>query len=105
MKNDTGARLKYLTNLLTESYEAHSEIIKVETASQLNRSVIIDIVEKLRCLIFPGYCGKKNISAASVEYYAGDLVEEVNYGLSRQIARALGHSSDFAGLGDEITGG
>jgi len=102
MKDDINSRLKFLTNLLTESYGDHGEIIKVDTGSQLNRSVIIDILDKLRCLIFPGYFGKKNISSASVEYYAGDLFEDVNFGFSRQTARALSHSGDFSGLGEEI---
>jgi serine O-acetyltransferase len=102
MKNSDDSRLKYLTNLLMESYEAHGEIIKVDTGNQLNRSVIIDVLDKLRCLIFPGYFGKKNISSASVEYYTGDLIEEINFALSRQIGRALSHSGDFAGLGEEI---
>jgi serine O-acetyltransferase len=102
MKNAVNSQLKFLTNLLTESYKEHAEIIKVDTGNQLNRSLIIDMLDKLRCLIFPGYFGKKNISSDSVEYYAGDLLEEVSFGLSRQIARALSHSRDFAGLGDEV---
>jgi serine O-acetyltransferase len=102
MKDTVNSRLKFLTNLLTESYEEHAEIIKVDTGNQLNRSVIIDTLDKLRCLIFPGYFGKKNISLDSVEYYAGDLLEEISSGLSRQVVRALSHSGDFAGLGEEI---
>jgi serine O-acetyltransferase len=90
-------RIKPLVDLLVQSYQDHGEIIKVDTENQLDRSVIIDLIEKLRCLIFPGYFGKKNISRDSVEYYAGDLLEEALFNLSRQISRALRHREDYQG--------
>ena len=95
MKNENNARVKHLVNALVKSYRDHAEIIKVDTGNQLNRSVIIEMIEKLRALIFPGYFGKKHISADLVEYYAGDLLEEVTYDLTPQIARALRHREDL----------
>ena len=95
MKNENNARVKHLVNALVKSYRDHVEIIKVDTGNQLNRSVIIETIEKLRALIFPGYFGKKHISADLVEYYAGDLLEEVTYDLTPQIARALRHREDL----------
>jgi serine O-acetyltransferase len=95
MKHENSARVKHLVNMLTKSYQDHAEIIKVDTGNQLNRSVIIETVEKLRKLIFPGYFGKKHISADLVEYYAGDLLEEVMHDLTPQIARALRHREDM----------
>jgi serine O-acetyltransferase len=89
MGKNAGTELKYLTGLLTKSYEDHSEIIKIESVNLLNQERIVDILEKLRNLIFPGYFGKKNISFASVEYYAGDILEDVLYSLSKEIAKAL----------------
>ncbi|MDR2807546.1 MAG: serine acetyltransferase [Spirochaetaceae bacterium] len=87
--------IKYIVDALLESYEEHSEIIKIDTQDQLNRSVLIETLEKLRCVIFPGYFGKKNISHNTVEYYAGDLIEEIVFNLSRQIAHALRHRDEY----------
>jgi serine O-acetyltransferase len=95
MAKKTDTNMKYLVDLLLKSYQDHAEIIKVDTEIQLNRSILIDILEKLRCLIFPGYFGKKNIHFGSVEYYAGDLLEDVIFNLSRQIARALRHRDNL----------
>lgn len=78
-----------LAKNLVESYYKHRDIIKVDTCTQLNRSVIIEIIDCLRCLIFPGYFGKKNLTGDSVEYYAGNLLEEVIFKLSKQICCAL----------------
>ncbi|MDR1586628.1 MAG: serine acetyltransferase [Treponema sp.] len=114
MEKTTGNRLKYLTELLTKSYAEHEEIIKIDSGNLLNRGHIVDITEKLRVLLFPGYFGKKNIGQfpgtpleflemiSSVEYHTGDLLEEVRCVLTDQIARSLHHNGNYSGLGREI---
>jgi serine O-acetyltransferase len=94
-QRETNIRVKHLVEILTKSYQDQADIIKVDTRNQLNRSVIIETLEKLRALIFPGYFGKKHISADLVEYYAGDLLEEVLYDLTPQTAKALRHREDM----------
>ncbi|MDR1949617.1 MAG: serine acetyltransferase [Spirochaetaceae bacterium] len=101
MAKTVDPRMKYLVDNLVKSYEDHGEIIKVDTGNQLNRSLIVEILDKLRCLIFPGYFGRKNISFGTVEYYAGELLEELSYGLSKQISRALRHGEDSGALADD----
>jgi serine O-acetyltransferase len=81
MQND----IKNLVGMLVESYQKHEDIIKVDTKNQLNRSDIIEILDTLRCLLFPGHFGKKNLTSVSVEYYAGNLLEDVIFKLSKQI--------------------
>jgi serine O-acetyltransferase len=81
--------IRSLVDALVKSYGEHRDIIKVDSGNQLNRSVIIATLETLRCLLFPGYFGKKNLSSASVEYYAGDLLEDVIFKLTEQISFAL----------------
>jgi serine O-acetyltransferase len=94
-------RLKYLTELLTKNYADHSEIIKIESMNLLNQERIIDILEKLRNLIFPGYFGKKNISLSSVEYSVGDILEEVLYSLAKEVVRALPYHERYANTGKD----
>jgi serine O-acetyltransferase len=89
-------RIKYLTDLLVESYGEHAEIIKIDSGIQLDRNQIIDVLDKLRRLVFPGYFGKA-ISAGSVEYYAGGLLEDVSRSLSNEISQALSHSGGSIG--------
>ena len=101
MRSKTNARIKQLVDVLSRSYRDHAEIIKVDAENQLNRSMIIDILERLRKLIFPGYFGKKHLSADLVDYYAGDLLEGVVYDLTPQIAKALRHCSGMAGAPHE----
>jgi serine O-acetyltransferase len=78
-----------IVHALLASYRANADVIKYDYAYQLNRSVIIAIIDKLREVIFPGYFGKKNISPSFLEYHTGELIEEIVYDLSEEIARAL----------------
>jgi serine O-acetyltransferase len=94
--------MKYLVELLSTSYEEHGEIIKVDAGHKLNRSLIIEVLEKVRCLIFPGYFGKKQITSDTVEYYTGNLLEDINFCLSKEIAQVLHNGEDYVGLGEEI---
>ncbi|MDR1250803.1 MAG: serine acetyltransferase [Treponema sp.] len=97
MEKNWESSLKHLTDLLTKSYAEHDGIIKIDSGDNLNRAHVIDVIEKLRALLFPGYFGQKNISASSVEYYTGNLLEDVQYMLSAQIACAVRHSDNGAG--------
>jgi serine O-acetyltransferase len=97
-----GLKLKYLTDILIKSYEEHAEIIKIDSVHLLNRERIVDILEKLRYLVFPGYFGKKNISLPTLEYHAGDVLEDVQHSLAKETARALHYNQYYSGLGKEI---
>lgn len=99
-EQDTRSRIKDLVEILRKSYREHAEIIKVDAANRLNRSVIIDVLEKLRALIFPGYFGKKLIGCDPADYYAGELIEEVVYELAPQIEKAV--STDAEGAKDIV---
>ncbi|MDR2133736.1 MAG: serine acetyltransferase, partial [Treponema sp.] len=96
MRHETNYRIKHLVNIITESYWDHEETIKVDTENQLDRSVITAVLEKLRELIFPGYFGQPRLSSDSVEYYTGNLIEEVLIGLTPQIVIALRHRENFS---------
>jgi serine O-acetyltransferase len=101
MEKVLNVQLKQLTDRLIKSYEEHAEIIKINSVHLLNRERIVEILEKLRHLVFPGYFGKKNISLSSLEYHAGDVLEEVLHFLSKETARALHYRPDYSGLGKE----
>ncbi|MDR3280925.1 MAG: hypothetical protein LBT23_10465, partial [Synergistaceae bacterium] len=81
--------IRKLTDAILESYEAESIIIKVEARDQINSAVVAEIVENLRMLIFAGFFGQKKLKRDSIEYYVGDLLENLVYHLQKQITRAL----------------
>ncbi|MDR1676915.1 MAG: serine acetyltransferase [Deltaproteobacteria bacterium] len=85
--------IKTLVKSILDNYEEHKNLIKVEACNQLNKEIIIDIIYKLRALIFPGYFSQKPLKQDSLSYHVGDLVEDVQYQLQKQITRALRHES------------
>ncbi|MDR1256217.1 MAG: serine acetyltransferase [Spirochaetaceae bacterium] len=87
-------RVKELIDTLVKSYGEIEDTIKVDSIYQLNRSLLIETVEKLRQLIFPGYFVKKYITKNFIEYQTGALVEEIFFDLTKQIAIALCHRKD-----------
>jgi serine O-acetyltransferase len=78
-----------LVSLMVESYRSEPDIIKLESNKQINKAIVIDIIEDLRCLIFAGYFGGKLLREDGIEYFVGELLENLIYNIERQIRRAL----------------
>lgn len=56
-----------------------------------SRKAVIDIVDRLRDLLFPGYFSKETLDEANIGYEVGRLVDGVYWRLSEQITRSLRH--------------
>jgi serine O-acetyltransferase len=56
-----------------------------------SRESIVEIIEILQEIIFPGYFGKKGMDAASIQYHVGDCLETVYEMLFREIYRGIRH--------------
>jgi serine O-acetyltransferase len=78
-----------LVSLMVDSYRKEPDIIKIETDKQINKAIVVDIIEDLRCLIFAGFFGGKRLREDGIEYYVGELLENLIYNIERQIRRAL----------------
>lgn len=86
------AELENLVGTLMESYEKYPETVNVDQTNRLNRELIVAILEQVRYVLFPGYFEKKQLTSVSLQFHIGELLEDINYNLSRQIVRALQHS-------------
>ena len=65
---------------IVESYQKHNDISKVDTIRQPDKTIIIDILERLQDIIFPGFFGRKGLKSDYVKYYLGDRSEERRVG-------------------------
>ncbi|MCX5852018.1 MAG: serine acetyltransferase [Deltaproteobacteria bacterium] len=54
-----------------------------------SRDVIIDVVEALRSVLFPGYFGFSGLSADSVHFHVGAVLDRIRPILEKQIKRGL----------------
>ena len=54
-----------------------------------SRRVVVDVLGKIRMILFPGYFGHQSVTNESVEEYVSSLVDEVYRRLSKEICKAL----------------
>ena len=82
----------------------------IDAGSLPNRDAVIDLVKKLRELLFPGYFGKQNLTSQTLEYYVGELLGEIRGQLFEQIRNVIRHQAtrhgnpvcDFDGAAEAI---
>ncbi len=74
------------------SYQEFPQTCSIDMDNRLSRAEIIDILEEIRSLVFPGFFDRKNLNRDAIRYHVGDLLEDIQYRLRKQVARALYHS-------------
>lgn len=83
----------YRENPILSAYGASNLPDKVE---------IIEIIQELRQLIFPGFFERKKLSDDTIKYYIGDLLVSIEEKLHRQVKCALLHknrlNNDYSNL-------
>jgi serine O-acetyltransferase len=65
----------------------------IDAGSLPNRDKVIDLVKKLRELLFPGYFGKQNLTTHTLEYYVGELLGDIRSLLAEQVFNAIRHQA------------
>jgi serine O-acetyltransferase len=92
MKKTSSVEFQSIVKALVKSYNGGVlDVVAQAETFQLNRSAIIGVIDTLRELIFPGYFGKKYLSADFLEYHTGELIEEATFELTTEIEIALRH--------------
>ena len=73
---------------ILESYREDQLTTQIDKSSQPNRAVVVDVLESIRKLVFPGFFEVKNLRSEYIEYYVGELVEDIKYHLSKKMMKA-----------------
>ncbi len=79
-------KIEAVVDTILEDYSGGRDIDKMEQSAQPDKDMIIDLIEKLRRIVFPGYFREKNYRIYNVKHNLSVLIEDVMYNLSRQIA-------------------
>ncbi len=95
MAKITESQIAAVVDMLTEDYSKGRTIDEIKTFDYPDRSVVIDILEKLRMIIFPGYHRNGNYRTYTVKNNVSILLEDIIYNLIRQIAIVLKYSPKF----------
>ena len=78
-----------LISSILKSYEDHPISTRLEVSRILNRDLLIDVLEKIRQILFPGYFDENRIRAEYLRFIIGEKIEYIQYHLSKQVSIAL----------------
>jgi serine O-acetyltransferase len=84
-------QLPGIIDAIVESCKRESIISHFDTAMIPSRESVIEVLEDVKDLLFPGYFGKQEIDEYSLTYHVGNEVNQMFEKLAPQIARSIRH--------------
>ena len=96
MDNKILAEIDSIANNILADYGKGRTIDKTDVFNQPNKDVIIDILNKLIRIVYPGYFKDKNYNIYNVKNNLSVIIEDVVYNLNKQIAITLKSNDDYA---------
>ena len=87
-KKLTEGKIKNLVNEIARTYEGDSGINFIDASNLPVRSGILEILDLLFEVLFPGYTGKRTVTRSNINFIIGDILWQVCTELCEQIERA-----------------
>ena len=92
-------QIEGIVDAILEDYRGGRDIDRMEQMHQPDKDVIIDIIDKLRRIVFPGYFKEKSYRIYNAKHNLSMLIEDVMFNLNRQIGLVLqGSEADPEGI-------
>lgn len=91
--------IESVVDSILKDYGGGRDIDQIEPLRQPDKDVVVDIIEKLRRIVFPGYFRDKNYRSYNAKPNLSMLIEDVLFHLNRQIAlvfQSAGESKETA---------
>ncbi|MFN7290288.1 MAG: serine O-acetyltransferase EpsC [Pirellula sp.] len=85
-------QLPRLTDAIVRTYSRNDRINHLGHCPLPKYEVIVEILEDLKDILYPGFRRREGLHAGNVAYHVGDLVDRLHDRLTTQIARALMHA-------------
>lgn len=96
-------RLPELTNEIVATYGDVPSIHHLGHCPLPNFDAVVETLEDLKEIIYPGYRRREGLHLGNVTYHVGDLIDGLHDKLTTQIGRALRHEARRTGEGDPET--
>ena len=78
-----------IVDLILEDYTNDRDIDRIDLFKHPDKDVIIDMIDKLRRIIFPGYFTEKTYRIYNAKYNLSMLIEDVMFNLNRQVGLVI----------------
>jgi serine O-acetyltransferase len=98
MSNDAN-NFRSLVQAIVTSYQAEPQTRHIDAGHLPNREAIVELIKLIRELLFPGYFGKQNLTARTLEYHVGELINIIRDKLCEQVNNAIRHQATRRGGG------
>lgn len=85
-----------LINTILDNYGKYDLTCKLDANINLNKETLIEILEKIREILFPGFFDKNRIRSEYARFILGEKIEYVQYHLKKQIVKALCNMEQYA---------
>ena len=94
--NDINDRIQEVAGQILADYKNGRDIDNMDVFNQPDSDMVIDILNKLLNILFPGYYREKSYRSYSYDSRITVLIEDVLYNLQKQIAIALRFKEEYA---------
>ncbi|MEM2936133.1 MAG: serine O-acetyltransferase EpsC [Candidatus Bathyarchaeia archaeon] len=81
--------LPKLVDEIMENYERYGGINHLEGKDLPSRQTVIEVLEDLLTIIFPGYLGKAEITKSNTRYFLGNALHSIYYRLVGEVEKSL----------------
>ena len=92
-------QIEAVVDSILQDYGGERDIDKLEDFRRPDKDAVIDIIEKLRRIVFPGYFRDKNYRIYNAKHNLSMLIEDVMFNLTRQVKlvyQSAGEQEDAA---------
>jgi serine O-acetyltransferase len=99
-RNELNDRLPGVVDVIVKHISADARMKHLDCGQLPNRQVIVECIEKLRQLVFPGYFGNPELTRQNLPFRIGELVVELSDALYQQVRCCLGYRDRISGEGN-----
>jgi len=83
------AGLPKLVDNIGESYDKFGGMDHLEGKDLPSKRVVIEVLEELLAVLFPGYLGKENVTKTNIKYFLGTTLASVYTRLTNEVDKSL----------------
>ena len=98
--NKLEGNINELTQKILLDYESDRTIDEIKTFDHPDNESIVDIIEALRRIVFPGYFKNKNYKVYTIKNNISIILEDLIFKLVRQISVVLRYDKKYVTLSD-----
>ena len=95
-------QLPALTDRIVETYTRVAKINHLGHLPLPSYKSVIEIIEDLKEVLYPGYRRREGLHMANVTYHVGDLIDKLHDQLTTQLTRIFRHEACRRGEDDEV---